>query len=926
MKRKRYESTTISNKILCLQNGSNVEVQLDDGKWHSGIIIQCQLRKYLVQVEQQQYWIDFDLIRPNTIIDHKRNVPFEYRPGQFLRNETKSTSKIVSDEKILSSPPDSSSISSQIESSNELKKKRLPRTTSTNTEQKKSPFVWKPSTNSIIQTRRSSKSNNSLVILPEENIPVDNHCRTRTLSNSTEQKITTSNSVKTSTEIPSSEVLIFRPIIRFVEATDNGEQSNNTTSPTRHCSIDEENVIKQEEDPSTSHPNSKHDDYTESLTNPDLIYHINASTDSRSSSTTSTDNPYIVNQYDSIPSTIEQQIKIEQKSACFLETPPPSLPDIHITQESESSLDKPHQQLKSKRKQNHPQRKQIQINSQEQGQQINGVLNRLLLKQKDNDDNDDLSKPTNDLCDPGYLSDEYSEPISSNNDLLTYKDLENFYHYLEQYQNQTIDQQLNNNLIINQDDKNFYEQFIKFIYNNNDNYEKMNKYRLEYYHNNNNNNNQRLCLISNILQRIFSIFYNKNFIYNLYEFIPNEIKTHMKLCLNHVFNQNINKKKFLTRHKRLTNIGHKHRNIKTKRSSFIHMTNIISNNNNNNENLLINEQQQQQLLLSPSSPLTPISSKISEQQQQQQSIEDLLSPNNNNIINSGVMEQIPVLPKERDVYEVIHCLCNCQIDNGFMIQCEACLCWSHCECVGVTATCIPAFFKCNVCIKAEAERSPQWSFSSILDDEITSLFLNTTNNSEKISLFLSYSRRLWNLREQIIELKLRHTPILRSLQHALRCDDLIELFQCANIKSDQLMAKIEERKKNRKYFECIAQSINHIVDSVCSSISTSSCLSIELTTKNETKINSFNDQMNILISHLSDDDDTRQVRLLIQNRYEQLMSIVDNKIQTILLEHQTIQTQMAFELGIMPNNLSDDYLSYDTHELALRTAIDRLKC
>jgi len=36
---------------------------------HSGIIIQCQLRKYLVQVEQQQYWIDFDLIRPNTIID-----------------------------------------------------------------------------------------------------------------------------------------------------------------------------------------------------------------------------------------------------------------------------------------------------------------------------------------------------------------------------------------------------------------------------------------------------------------------------------------------------------------------------------------------------------------------------------------------------------------------------------------------------------------------------------------------------------------------------------------------------------------------------------------------------------------------------------------------------------------------------------------
>jgi hypothetical protein len=45
--------------------------------------------------------------------------------------------------------------------------------------------------------------------------------------------------------------------------------------------------------------------------------------------------------------------------------------------------------------------------------------------------------------------------------------------------------------------------------------------------------------------------------------------------------------------------------------------------------------------------------------------------------------------------------------------------------------------------------------------------------------------------------------------------------------------------------------------------------------------------MNILITHLCDDEDTRQVRLSIQNRYEQLMSIVDNKIQAILLEHQS---------------------------------------
>jgi hypothetical protein len=55
-----------------------------------------------------------------------------------------------------------------------------------------------------------------------------------------------------------------------------------------------------------------------------------------------------------------------------------------------------------------------------------------------------------------------------------------------------------------------------------------------------------------------------------------------------------------------------------------------------------------------------------------------------------------------------------------------------------------------------------------------------------------------------------------------RCDDVIELFNYANIKSDQLMAKIEERQINRQYFECIAQTIDYVVDSVCSSITSKS--------------------------------------------------------------------------------------------------------
>jgi hypothetical protein len=298
--------------------------------------------------------------------------------------------------------------------------------------------------------------------------------------------------------------------------------------------------------------------------------------------------------------------------------------------------------LKSKRKQDRPQRKQLQFKQQEQ---INGVLDHLLFKEQTTED---LSKTSNDLCDPGYLSDEYSEPITSNNDLLTYSDLENLSHRLEEIDHQT-DEQFNSNNQFNENEKFFSQQLLTYLYNKHENYEKIDQYRLEYYHD---ENNQRIRLISKILQRIFSICYQRNLVH-LLELIPDEIKTHIKLCLNNVKDQNDHQKKILTRGKRLIHIGTKHRNIKTKRSSINHIVNL-------NENLSVNEQQ---MLLSPSSPLTPLSNKISEQQ----SIEDLLSPNNN-LINSNIMEEIPVLPKERDIYEVIHCLCHCEIDNGFMIQ------------------------------------------------------------------------------------------------------------------------------------------------------------------------------------------------------------------------------------------------------------------
>ena len=320
-----------------------------------------------------------------------------------------------------------------------------------------------------------------------------------------------------------------------------------------------------------------------------------------------------------------------------------------MTQEAESPLDKPLQQLKSKRKQDRPQRKNtpsvLLKHDEHQGQQIHGVLDRLLSKQQDGEE---LAKTSNDLCDPGYLSDEYGEPTVSNTDSLTCSDLE---HFLRRLEGQTDDSSMES-LLINEDERIFNEQFIAYLYNQADHYQQIDQYRLEYY---NDENNPRIRLISSILKEIFSICFRRNRI-PMFDSIPDEIKTHMKLCLNNILDRNSPKKRMHTRGKRLPNFGLKTRTIKTKKqsstlepSSDVVMTTATEH----------AEGMEQQLLLSPASPLTPSSTKMTE---------ELLSPNTTQNNAAGVVETLVALPKERDVYEVIHCLCNCEIDNGFMIQ------------------------------------------------------------------------------------------------------------------------------------------------------------------------------------------------------------------------------------------------------------------
>ncbi|XP_078664482.1 PHD finger protein 20-like isoform X3 [Branchiostoma floridae x Branchiostoma belcheri] len=52
--------------------------------------------------------------------------------------------------------------------------------------------------------------------------------------------------------------------------------------------------------------------------------------------------------------------------------------------------------------------------------------------------------------------------------------------------------------------------------------------------------------------------------------------------------------------------------------------------------------------------------------------------------------------------EVVHCLCNYPEEDGFMIQCEVCMCWQHGMCVGLTEETVPKKYVCFACLNPQA--------------------------------------------------------------------------------------------------------------------------------------------------------------------------------------------------------------------------------
>ncbi|XP_058555099.1 PHD finger protein 20-like protein 1 isoform X8 [Neofelis nebulosa] len=56
--------------------------------------------------------------------------------------------------------------------------------------------------------------------------------------------------------------------------------------------------------------------------------------------------------------------------------------------------------------------------------------------------------------------------------------------------------------------------------------------------------------------------------------------------------------------------------------------------------------------------------------------------------------------------EIVRCICEMDEENGFMIQCEECLCWQHSVCMGLLEESIPEQYVCYICRDPPGQR---WS-------------------------------------------------------------------------------------------------------------------------------------------------------------------------------------------------------------------------
>nr|XP_008106385.1 PREDICTED: PHD finger protein 20-like protein 1 isoform X3 [Anolis carolinensis] len=136
--------------------------------------------------------------------------------------------------------------------------------------------------------------------------------------------------------------------------------------------------------------------------------------------------------------------------------------------------------------------------------------------------------------------------------------------------------------------------------------------------------------------------------------------------------------------------------------------------------------------------------------------------------------------------EIVRCICEMDEENGFMIQCEECLCWQHSVCMGLFEDSIPEQYICYICRDPPGQR---WSAKYLYDKDwlknghmcgLSFLKENYSHlNAKKIVSTHHLLADVYSVTEILRGLQLK-IGILKNKRHP----DL-HLWACAGVRKDQ---------------------------------------------------------------------------------------------------------------------------------------------
>uniref|UniRef100_H0VRX4 PHD finger protein 20-like protein 1 n=1 Tax=Cavia porcellus TaxID=10141 RepID=H0VRX4_CAVPO len=167
--------------------------------------------------------------------------------------------------------------------------------------------------------------------------------------------------------------------------------------------------------------------------------------------------------------------------------------------------------------------------------------------------------------------------------------------------------------------------------------------------------------------------------------------------------------------------------------------------------------------------------------------------------------------------EIVRCICEMDEENGFMIQCEECLCWQHSVCMGLLEESIPEQYICYICRDPPGQR---WSAKYRYDKDwlnngrmcgLSFLKENYSHlNAKKIvsthhllADVYGVAEVLHGLQLKIGILKNKHHPDLHLWAYSGKRKDQDHVIVGAEKKINQDTVNLEEKRYVHNHKECL---------------------------------------------------------------------------------------------------------------------------